>query len=206
MLASGSLVPFLVALSFAAGLNTYATTLTLGVLGRMQWVTLPPGLDVLTHTWVLAASGALFCCEMFADKIPYVDLVWNFAHTFVRVPVAGLLAYKASSQLTPGMQAMVVLLSGVVAAVAHGSKTAARTAVSVSPEPVSNIVLSSSEDLAAVGLTWVATKHPWAAGIAAGVAVIGAVFAVRWIVGSLRRQVGRLRGRFGAGGEIVRVL
>ncbi len=198
MLASGSLVPFLVALSFAAGLNTYATTLTLGVLGRMQWVTLPPGLDVLTHTWVLAASGALFCCEMFADKIPYVDLVWNFAHTFVRVPVAGLLAYKASSQLTPGMQAMVVLLSGVVAAVAHGSKTAARTAVSVSPEPVSNIVLSSSEDLAAVGLTWVATKHPWAAGIAAGVAVIGAVFAVRWIVGSLRRQVGRLRGRFGS--------
>ena len=197
MLASGTLIPFLVALSFAAGLNTYATTLTLGLLGRLHWVTLPQGLEVLTHTWVLAASGALFCCEMFADKIPYVDLLWNFAHTFVRVPVAGLLAYKASSQLTPGMQALVVVLSGVIAAVAHGSKTAARTAVSVSPEPVSNIVLSSSEDIAAVGLTWVATKHPVGAGIAAGVAVIAAVFATRWIVGSLRRQVGRLRERFG---------
>ena len=192
---AGSLVPFLVAVAFAAGLNLYATTATLGLLAHFHLVMLPAGLDVLAHPWALGASGALFCIEMFADKIPFVDLLWNFAHTFVRVPAAALLAYRASSQLGPGEQAAVVLLAGVIAAVAHGSKTAARTVVTASPEPVSNIVLSSSEDLVAVGLTWVATKHPYGAAAAVGCAVVAAGFAVRWMVGGVKGQVGKLRAR-----------
>lgn len=192
---SGSLVSFLVAVSFAAGLNVYATVVTLGMLGRMHWVPLPPGLEVLTHGWVLAAGSALFLCEFFADKIPYVDLLWNFAHTFVRIPLAALMAYRATTHLSAGEQALVVLMSGAIAAVAHGSKTAARTLVNTSPEPVSNIVVSSAEDLGAVGLTWVATQHPVEAGVVATVAVVSAVFAVRWIWRALRRQVDRLRHR-----------
>lgn len=193
---AGTLVPFLVAVAFAAGLNFYATTVTLGLLARFHLVVLPPGLDVLAHPWALWAGGALFAIEMFADKIPFVDLLWNFAHTFVRVPMAALLAYRASSQLGAGEQAAVVLLAGVIAAVAHGSKTAARTVVTASPEPVSNVVLSSAEDLVAVGLTWVATKHPYGAAAAVGCAVVALGFAVRWLVRGFKGQVGRLRARW----------
>ena len=110
-MSSGAIVSFAVAVSFAAGLNLYATTATLGVLSRLGWVTLPVGLAPLGHTWVIVAGLVLFACEMLADKIPFVDLVWNFAHTFIRVPVAALLAWRASSQLSPGMQAMVVVVS-----------------------------------------------------------------------------------------------
>lgn len=193
---AGSLVPFLVAVAFAAGLNLYATTVTLGLLAKLHWVVLPPGLDVLVHPWALWAGGVLFCCEMFADKIPLVDLVWNFAHTFVRVPVPALLAYRASAQLGPAEQAAVVLLAGMIAAVAHGGKTAARTVVTASPEPVSNVLLSSAEDVVAVGLTWVATKHPYAASAGVAGAVVALGFGVRWMVRGVKGSVGRLRARW----------
>jgi hypothetical protein len=195
-LSSGSLLAFLVAVSFAAGLNVYATTLTLGVLGHFHWVALPSGLQVLASPWVMGAAGALFLCEMFADKIPFVDLVWNFAHTFVRIPLAGLLAYRASSHLTPEMQALVVLAAAGIAAVAHSSKTAARVVATGSPEPFSNIALSAGEDLTSVGLTWIATQHPVAAAVVVAGLVVVAVFSVRWIVGSLKIEIGRVKARW----------
>ena len=161
----------------------------------MGWVALPPGLEPLGHTWVIAAGAALFCCEFFADKIPFVDLVWNFAHTFIRVPVAALLAWRASSQLTPGMQALVVLASGLISLAAHGGKTAARTAVTASPEPISNIALSAGEDVTAIGLSWAATQHPVAAAVAVGVMLIaGGLLAHRLWLG-LRRGFARLTRR-----------
>jgi len=195
-LSSGSLLAFLVAVSFAAGLNIYATTLTLGVLGHFHWVALPSGLQVLASAWVMGASGSLFLCEMFADKIPFVDLLWNFAHTFVRIPLAGLLAYRASSHLTPEMQALVVLAAAGIAAVAHSSKTAARVVATGSPEPFSNIALSAGEDLTSVGLTWVATRHPVAAAVVVGGLVVVAGFSARWIVRSLKNQMGRAKARW----------
>lgn len=195
-LTASSLVPFLVSVAFAAGLNLYATTVTLGLLGRLHWVVLPPGLDVLTHPWALVAGGVLFLVEMFADKIPFVDLAWNFAHTFVRIPVAALLAYRASAPLPPVEQALVVLLAGVVAAIAHTSKTAARAAVTPSPEPVSNIALSSAEDLVAVGLTWVATRHPYGAAAAVGCAVVASGLALRWMFRGAQAQWARIRSRW----------
>lgn len=195
-LSSGSLVSFLVAMSFAAGLNVYATTTTLGVLARLHWIALPAGLEPLTNAWVLAAGGVLFSCEMFADKIPYVDLIWNFAHTFIRVPLAGLLAYRAAATLSPTAQLMAAALGAVIAGVAHSSKTAARTLVSASPEPVSNIALSTSEDVAAVGLTWLATQHPVLAAVVTGVAIAASVVFGRWLWRGFRRQVARLRERF----------
>ena len=190
---AGSLVPFLVALSFAAGLNVYATTGTLGILARLGWVALPPGLDVLANRWVIGASVACFALEFFADKIPYFDLVWNVVHTFVRIPVAALLAYRSSIALPPEMQWALTAMAAGVATVAHGSKTAARTLVSASPEPLTNAGLSSGEDVVAIGLAWLATTHPLAAGIAAAVAVVLAVMCVRWIVQALRRTWARLR-------------
>jgi hypothetical protein len=99
-----NITALVVAASFAAGLNIYATVLTLGILARTQWVALPPGLDSLGHTWVLASCAILFAVEFFADKLPAFDVVWNGLHTFVRIPIAALVAYHASSQLTPEMQ------------------------------------------------------------------------------------------------------
>ena len=194
-LSPGSLVSFLVAVSFAAGLNLYATTATLGLLARLHWVQLPAGLDPLANTWVIAASLILFACELFADKIPFLDLVWNAAHTFIRIPVAALLAWRASAPLSPGAQALVVLLAGAIAAAAHGSKITARALVTPSPEPVSNIALSASEDVGAIGLTWLATQHPVAAAIAVGVALAAVLWFARLLVKTAKLQFARLRQR-----------
>jgi hypothetical protein len=180
-----NLTALVVAASFAAGLNLYATVLTLGLLARTHWVTLPPGLDSLGHTWVLVTCSILFAVEFFADKIPAFDLAWNGLHTFVRIPIAALVAYHASSQLTPQMQILAAVIGGAVALAAHSSKTGLRLLVTPSPEPASNIALSASEDAVAVGLTWFATHHPLiAAGITIGLLCVAIITAcVLWRTG-----------------------
>ncbi len=188
-----NIVALIIAASFAAGLNLYATVLTLGLLARTHWVQLPPGLDSLGHTWVLIACGILFAAEFVADKIPGVDLIWNALHTFVRIPVAALVAYHASSQLSPQMHILATALGAAVALAAHSSKTAVRAAVTPSPEPVSNIALSTIEDVAAIGLTWVATHHPVVAASVALILLAAAIVAARYLFRTLRRLAGRLR-------------
>jgi hypothetical protein len=181
-----TIAALVIAASFAAGLNVYATVLTLGLLARLHWVILPPGLEMLSNWAIIGVSGTLFAVEFVADKIPGFDLLWNALHTFIRIPVAALLAYRATTQLTPGMQILAAAVGGAIALAAHGSKTAARAFVTPSPEPVSNIVLSGGEDVAAVGMTWLATAHPWtAAGIALAL-LLASVFTVRWVVKALR--------------------
>ena len=104
-----SIVPFppneiaalLVAVSFAAGLNVYATIGTLGLLGHFGIVHLPAQLHLLDSWWIIGASAVLFVVEFFADKVPAFDLIWNALHTFIRVPIAALLAYAATSHLSP---------------------------------------------------------------------------------------------------------
>ncbi len=186
-----NIVALITAASFAAGLNVYATVLTLGVLARTQWVELPPGLESLGHTWILATCAALFCAEFVADKIPGLDLVWNALHTVVRIPIAALVAYHASSQLSPQMQILATVVGAGMALAAHSSKTAIRAAVTPSPEPVSNIALSTTEDVAAVGLTWAATHHPIAAAAVALTLVAGAIVAARYLFRVLRRVFAR---------------
>jgi len=176
----------LVAIGFAAGLNLYATVGALGLLGRFGHLPLPPGLQVLASWPVIIASCALFGIEFFADKIPAFDLVWNALHTFIRVPVAGLLAYRATSQLSPEHQLLAALLGAGVAFIAHGGKTAARAAITPSPEPFSNIGLSLGEDILAVGLTWLATRHPYFAGTLALALVLLIVLLARWVIRALR--------------------
>lgn len=189
-----NLAALVVAASFAAGLNVYATVFTLGLLDRLHWVALPSGLDALSHTWVLVVCGVLFAVEFVADKIPALDLVWNGLHTFVRIPVAALVAYQATTHLPPAMQLLATSVGAAIALAAHGSKTAIRTAVTPSPEPVSNIALSTAEDAVAIGLTWLATHHPVIAAAAALLLLTGAVLAARAMVRGLRRVIARLQG------------
>jgi len=191
-LAGSELVGLIVAVSFAAGLNVYATVATLGLLAHAGVLDLPSGLHLVSSWWVIAASAALFAIEFFADKIPAFDLFWNALHTFVRVPAAALIAYGATSQLSPEKQLLAALAGGAIALAAHGGKTAARVAVTPSPEPISNFALSAGEDTLAVFLTWLATQHPIAAAliVAAFLAVI--VVAMRWIVRAMTRALKNL--------------
>lgn len=183
---ASELVALLVAVSFAAGLNLYATVATLGLLAHAGLLPLPPALHLLSNWWVIAAGGVMFVIEFFADKIPAFDLIWNALHTFIRVPVAGLLAYQATSQLSPERQLLATLLGAAVALAAHGGKTAARAAVTPSPEPLSNITLSLGEDVLAIGLTWLATRHPYVAGTLATIFVVIVVILTRWVIRALR--------------------
>jgi hypothetical protein len=183
---SNELVGLLVATSFAAGLNVYATVGTLGLLAHSGMLVLPTSLHLLSSWWVIAASVVLFLIEFFADKIPFFDLLWNALHTFVRVPVAALIAYGATSQLSPGRQLMAVLVGGAIALAAHGGKTAARAAVTASPEPFSNAVLSLSEDALAVLLTTFAARHPYSAAAIVTVFVAIIVLLTRTVVRAMR--------------------
>jgi hypothetical protein len=177
----------LIAVSFAAGLNVYATLATLGLLAHTGWVPLPPSLHLLASWWVIGASFALFAVEFVADKIPAFDLVWNALHTFIRVAVAALLAYQATSGLSPMEQALATAVGGAIALAAHGGKTAARAAVTPSPEPFSNFGLSTAEDVTAVGLTWLATTHPYLAGGIALALVVVVLVVIRLVWKAIRR-------------------
>jgi len=174
------------AVGFSAGLNLYATVAALGLLARFGHLPLPHGLHPLQSWPVITASIALFAVEFFADKIPAFDLIWNALHTFIRVPVAGLLAFEATQQLSPDKQLLATLLGAAVALVAHGGKTAARAAVTPSPEPLSNVTLSVSEDILAIGLTWLATRHPYIAGALATIFIVVIVILTRWVVRAMR--------------------
>ena len=180
------LVGLLIATSFAAGLNAYATVATLGLLAHGGVLSLPPGLQLLSSWWVIGASAVLFSIEFFADKIPAFDLLWNAAHTFVRVPVAALIAYRATSQLSPEKQLLATLVGGAIALAAHGGKTAARAAVTPSPEPVSNISLSMGEDVVAIFLVWFASRHPVGASVIVLILVAMIVVVIRWVVRALK--------------------
>jgi hypothetical protein len=189
-----NITALVIAASFAAGLNIYATVLTLGILARTHWVALPPGLDSLGHTWILVVCGIMFAMEFVADKIPGFDLIWNALHTVIRVPIAALVAYQASSQLSPQMQILATTIGAVIALAAHSSKTALRAAVTPSPEPVSNIALSTSEDAAAIGLTWFATHHPFIAASIALLSLGGAILAARALLRAIQRPLRKLFG------------
>jgi hypothetical protein len=180
------LLALLVAIGFAAGLNVYATVAVLGLLARFGHLPLPPGLLLLQSWPVIAGSTALFAIEFFADKIPAFDLIWNALHSFIRVPIAGLLAYRATSQLSPEHQLLAALVGALVALIAHSGKTAARAAVTPSPEPFSNITLSLAEDALAIGLTWLATRHPYIAGTLAALLILMIVLLAKLVIHAMR--------------------
>lgn len=183
---ANELLALLIATSFAAGLNVYATVATLGLLSHAGIVPLPPALQLLSNWYVIAASGVMFVIEFFADKIPAFDLLWNALHTFIRIPIAALLAYGATATLSPWEQLVATVAGGAIALASHGGKTAIRAAVTPSPEPFSNIALSLGEDGLAVFLTWFATQHPYATIVMVGLMLLVIVILTRWVVRSLR--------------------
>ncbi|HEY2362504.1 MAG TPA: DUF4126 domain-containing protein [Candidatus Angelobacter sp.] len=190
---SNEILAIAIASSFAAGLNVYATVATLGLLAHVHVFQLPPALHMLGSWPVIIVCVVLFGLEFFADKIPVFDLLWNALNTFVKVPVATLLSYGAAQHLSPVGQMAVAALGGAIALAAHGSKLAVRAAVTPSPEPFSNIALSFAEDVAAVSLTWFATRHPIIAGFIVAICLVLAILAIRYLMHALRRLFQRAR-------------
>jgi len=190
-----AVLPIVVGAGFASGLNVYATVATLGVLSRLQIFDLPPALHSLSSWPVIIAAGLLFALEFIADKIPLFDLLWNALHTFIRVPIAALLAYGATQNLSPAAQILATLLGGAIALAAHGGKTAVRAAVTPSPEPFSNMALSAGEDVVSISLTWFATQHPVIATAIVAALLLTIVFAMRFVFRALRNLFHRARSR-----------
>ena len=177
--------------SFAAGVNLYATVAILGLAARYHWVTLPPQFEVFNNNVVIGAAIVLYVVEFFADKIPYVDTLWDMLHTAIR-PIGGaLIAVATLGEASPAMEGLVALLGGTVAAGSHLTKTSTRAAANASPEPFTNWILSLGEDLFVVGLGFLALQYPVVAlGVVALLIVLVGMFAVV-IVRSVRRWFAR---------------
>ncbi len=185
---------FALGTSFASGLNLYATVAAAGLFQRFGIVNLPHPLAVLAHPVVIGIALTLFLVEFIADKIPYVDSVWDALHTFIRPPAAAILSYSAFAEGFPEeWKLAAALLAGGVALTSHGAKASTRAAVNASPEPLSNWTLSLLEDGFAVFLAWMAAEHPVLTAAVVVVLVIVAVFVIWKLFTFLRRAIARLR-------------
>jgi len=177
---------------FSSGLNLYATVATLGLLERFGIIHLPGSLHVLSHPVILTTAIVLYVVEFFADKIPYLDTAWDAIHTFIRPPAAALLAFSAAGAAPPEWRWAAALLAGGVALTSHGTKASARAAVNTLPEPFSNWALSFGEDVLAVWLTWMATKHPVATTVIVAVLLVLSVYLLYRLFRFARRALQRL--------------
>ncbi|MET8101840.1 DUF4126 domain-containing protein [Streptomyces sp. NPDC005236] len=184
-----SVLPLVFTSGWASGINAYAVVLLLGVFGATGLSDDVP--QALQRPEILVTVGVLFVCEAVADKIPYVDSVWDSVHTVIR-PAAGawvgaMLAGQSGS--VPDLAAAV--LGGSTALASHTVKAGTRMAVNTSPEPFSNIVLSTAEDLGVAGIVTLAIFHPWAAAVVAGVLLCTGLAVLFFLVSRIRRFLRR---------------
>ena len=185
------LVALAASVSLLSGWRLYLVTFATGIAMKFGWVALPDqlrALDVLANNWVIGIAGAGALAEFFADKIAWVDSAWDAIHSFVR-PIGGaLLSLAIIDSADPAWQVASFLLGGGAAFVAHAGKAGARTLVNTSPEPVSNVVVSTAEDVATGGLFALAIAYPVAAAIIAALLVALSI----WLVVTARRALRRL--------------
>lgn len=174
--------------SFAAGINLYATVAILGLASRYQWVTLPEQFRVFDNDIVIGAAIVLYVVEFVADKIPWVDSIWDSIHTVVR-PIGGaLIAVGTLGEASPTMEGLVALLGGTLAATTHFSKAGTRAVVNTSPEPFSNWILSLTEDAFVVGLAILALKYPATAALVVLACLVLMIVFASWIIRAVKRR------------------
>jgi hypothetical protein len=177
---------------WAAGLNLYLVTFLLGLAGRLDWIDVPA---VLQRTDVMIVAGVLYGIEFLADKVPYLDNVWDAVHTFVRPIGAAALGYVIAGD-TPSVAAGVgAVVSGALALTAHSAKATTRAAVNTSPEPISNIFLSLAEDGVVAVLVALAIANPILTVIVVAILTVAAVWLTTKLFGALRRIRSRLTNR-----------
>ncbi|MGH7570840.1 MAG: DUF4126 domain-containing protein [Gemmatimonadota bacterium] len=159
--------------SFTSGVNLYATVAILGLTVRYGWVDLPVQFEVFDNDLVIYGAIGMYLVEFMADKIPWVDSLWDTVHTVIRPLGGALIAVAAVGEASPAVEGLVALLGGSVAATSHFAKAGSRAVVNTSPEPVSNSIVSLLEDLLVFGLGLLALIFPVVA-----LVVVGALLAV----------------------------
>ena len=188
--------------AWTSGINLYATVAVLGLLQHYKYAQLPGGLHVLDNWLVIGVALFLYVVEFFADKIPYVDTVWDAVHTFIRVPAGAVIAAAATSDINPSVQIIALLLGGGLALSTHGTKSTVRAGANLSPEPLTNWFLSVLEDVIAVGAVVLAVLSP--IGILAVILVFLLILA--WILPKVLRRIRRMlkaAGDFFAGRTVA---
>lgn len=178
------------ALAWGAGLRLYLVVFLFGLLGRMGWWPLPEHLSVLAHPLVLGASGFMAAVELFADKLPWLDSLWDGLHTFVRIPAGAALAAAAFGDSGAAVALAAGLLGGTLTATTHFAKSGTRAAVNTSPEPFSNVAVSLGEDALVLGGVWLAVEYPLLFLAALVLFLVAAVLLIRLILRGLRRLFG----------------
>ena len=188
------IVALAAALGWASGIRLYLVLFIVGMVDRAGWIAMPEGLHTLSHPLVLAASGLMVIVEFFADKVPWVDSIWDTVHTFIRVPAGALLAASAIGALDAHGGAVgtlvAAILGGSLAAGAHLTKSSARALANTSPEPFSNIGLSLGEDLLVPGGLFLAFLHP----LLFFVLLIAIIAMATWLVPKIWRFIKRVVG------------
>jgi len=177
--------------SLLAGWRLYLVTLVTGIAMKFGWVALPDqlaALDVIASPWVIGAAAVGTFAEFFADKIAWVDSAWDAVHSFIRPLGGALLSLAIVDSADPAWQIASFLLGGGAAFVAHAGKAGARTLVNASPEPFSNVAVSTAEDVATGGLLMLAIANPIAAALIAAILVVLSI----WLVVAARRALKRL--------------
>ncbi len=180
--------------AWLSGFNLYATVLTLGLLQRFHLVQLPGDLDFLSRWWVIGVAAVLYLVEFLADKIPIVDSVWDAIHTFIRVPAGAVLAASAFAHFDPAVRAVALLAGGTLALGSHGTKASVRMTANASPEPFSNILLSTAEDIFTIGLTALAAFHP----VVILAIILVFILLLVWLGPKIFRAIRYMLGQMGA--------
>lgn len=182
------LLPLVVSSGWASGVNAYLLVLVLGVADRVAGIGQVP--DVLARTDVLVVAGVLYAVEFVADKVPFVDSTWDAVSTAIRPTVGAVVAVLLAGEVSTLEQALYAVLGGGTALASHTVKAGLRLAVNTSPEPVTNVAASITEDLTVLGVVLLAISYPW---IALAVVVVLLVAGLALLVVLLRRARGGLR-------------
>ena len=177
--------------AFASGLNLYATIAVLGLVQRFHLVALPSQFEPFGHPVVIGVAVALYLVEFVADKIPWVDSIWDMAHTIVRPLGGAVIAITALGSASPGMDALAGALGATVALASHLTKAGTRAAANASPEPFSNWALSIGEDVFVVSLGLLALKYPVAAAVVVVISLAVIIAMSAWIIRAVRRRFSR---------------
>jgi hypothetical protein len=179
------------AFSFAAGINLYATVAIIGLASRFDWVTLPRQFEIFDSNLVIGVALVLYLVEFFADKVPYVDTMWDIVHTAIRPLGGAFVAVASVGEASPAMQGLAALLGGTLAAGSHFTKAGTRAVANTSPEPFSNWALSLGEDGFVIGLGLLALAYPVTALVITAVLVGLMLMFAAAIVRAVRRRFAR---------------
>ena len=180
-------------LSWASGLRLYMTVFAVGLLSKFGYVHLPASLDILSNPIVLSVAGVLCVIEFLADKIPYVDSAWDGIQTFIRIPAGALLAMGAINSSDPLIATITALLGGSLAGATHATKSGGRALINTSPEPISNIAASLSEESMLITGGWLVFAHP---AVFIGL-LCGFIVLLFWLLPKLLRGIKSVLGSIG---------